>query len=110
MVAAGVLPMAYGDSLASLVGERYGRRKYRLVANKSLEGSSAMFIGSFLSLALSMFFFSAFYQFSLSAQVVPAIAVALVATVAEGLSPVGFDNLTVPVFSVLAFLFSGGGL
>lgn len=110
VVAAGVLPMAYGDSLASLVGERYGRRKYRLMANKSLEGSLAMFLGSFLSFFLSLFFFSAFYQFSLAAQVVPAIAVALIATVAEGLSPMGFDNLAVPVLSVLAFLFSGGGL
>ncbi len=30
VIAAGVLPMAYGDSAASLVGEKYGRRKYKL--------------------------------------------------------------------------------
>lgn len=101
--------MAYGDSLASLVGERYGRRRYRLVASKSLEGSVAMFFGSFLSFALSLLFFSAFYQFSLSAQMILAFAVALVATVVEGLSPMGFDNLTVPAFSVLVFLFFSGG-
>jgi len=44
VIAAGILPMAYGDAAASIVGEKYGRRKYRLLADKSLEGSAAMFL------------------------------------------------------------------
>jgi len=40
VIAAGILPMAYGDSAASLVGERFGRRRYKGVAVKSLEGLS----------------------------------------------------------------------
>ena len=28
VIAAGILPMAYGDSAASMVGEKYGRRRY----------------------------------------------------------------------------------
>jgi len=110
VIAAGVLPMAYGDSAASLIGERYGKRRYKLVASKSLEGSAAMFLGSFSSFALSLFFFSALYPFSVLGKIVPSVAAAVIATFAEGFSPKGFDNLTVPAFSVLTFLLFGGGL
>ena len=109
VVAAGILPMAYGDSLASLIGEKYGRRKYRLVASKSLEGSIAMFLGSFLSLAVSMVFFIQFYPLSLFGLVLPVFCASLIATLVEGFSLKGFDNVTVPFFSVIGFvLFSGG--
>jgi phytol kinase len=92
-----------------LVGERWGSRKYRIVAEKSLEGSTAMFLFSFISLALGMVFFSVFYHFASLAKIVPTLAVAAVATAVEGFSPMGFDNLTVPAFSVLVFLVYGGG-
>lgn len=110
VVAAGILPMAYGDSVASLVGERYGRRRYKVFANKSLEGSAAMFLASFCSLAISLVFFSQLYSFSVFEKNFPALATAAVATLVESFSPLGFDNLTVPVFSVLTFLFLHGGV
>jgi phytol kinase len=110
VIAAGILPMAYGDSLAAIVGERYGRRRYKLVADKSLEGSAAMFFASFLSLTISLIFFSALYQFSVFERIYPALAAAIVATLVESVSPMGFDNLTVPAFSALAFLLLNGGI
>lgn len=110
IIAAGILPMAYGDAAASMVGEKYGRRKYRLVAEKSLEGSAAMFLFSFASLAASLVFFSVFYPLPLFCDGLAALAVAIVSTVVEGFSPMGFDNLTVPAFSVLTFLLMGGGV
>ena len=97
VIAAGILPMAYGDCAASIVGERYGRRKYRLAADKSLEGSAAMFLASFFSFTISLAFFSLLYQFSVFDKVFIAIVVAAVATLVEGFSPMGFDNLTVPI-------------
>lgn len=109
VIAAGILPMAYGDSLASIVGERYGRRRYRFLSNRSLEGSVAMFLASFLSFTIGLAFFSAFYSFSVLEKIFPALTVAVVATLVEGLSPMGFDNLTVPASSVLTFLLMGGG-
>jgi phytol kinase len=102
--------MAYGDAAASMVGERWGRRKYRLVAQKSLEGSAAMFIFSFISLVVGMVFFSFIYHFALLDKIVAAAAASAVATAVEGFSPMGFDNLTVPALSVLVFLLYGGGL
>jgi dolichol kinase len=110
VIAAGILPMAYGDAAASIVGERYGRRKYRLMADKSLEGSIAMFFTSFFSLTLSLAFFSLLYSFSVFGKLSAAIAVAAVATIVEGFSPLGFDNLTVPAFSALTFLLLNGGV
>ncbi|MEM3356698.1 MAG: SEC59/DGK1/VTE5 family protein [Candidatus Bathyarchaeia archaeon] len=107
IMAAGILPMAYGDAFASIVGEKYGKKKFRLLANKRVDGSVAMFIFSFSSYALSLAFFSTLYSFSFFDKVFSAVVVALVATVVEGVSPLGFDNLTVPIFSVLALTLLG---
>lgn len=109
IIAAGILPMAYGDSIASLVGERFGKRRYKLAAGKSLEGSVAMFVASFCSLTVSLFFFSTLYSFSIFGKILPALATCIVGTLVEGFSPMSFDNLTVPAFAVLTFLLLGGG-
>jgi dolichol kinase len=108
VIAAGILPMAYGDAAASMVGERYGRAKYRLVAKKSLEGSAAMFLVSLAGLTAGLAFFSLFYPFSVIDKFSAALAAVTVATVVEGFSPMGFDNLTVPAFAVLTFVLYGG--
>jgi len=109
VIAAGILPMAYGDAFASFIGERYGKWKYRIFAAKSLEGSAAMLLASFSSFTLSLIFFSAVYSFSVFDKLLASLAVAFVATLAEGLSPLGFDNITVPALSALTFLALGGG-
>jgi len=108
VIAAGILPMAYGDASASIVGERHGVRRYRILADKSLEGSVAMFVVSFLSVSVSLLFFHIFYSFALPSLLLAALGAAFVATAAEGLTPLGFDNVTVPLLSALAFLILGG--
>lgn len=110
VIAAGILPMAYGDSAAAIVGEKYGRRRNKIVAEKSLEGTAAMFLASFLSLTLGLTFFSALYPFSVWEKILPALAAAAVAALVESVSPRGFDNLAVPAFSALTFLLLGGGV
>jgi phytol kinase len=110
VIAAGVLPMAYGDSAAALVGERYGGSGRRLVGDKTLEGSLAMFAASFLGVAASLAFFSFFYPFAATEKLVQAVAVAIVVTVVECLSPRGFDNLTVPLLGAMTFLLVDGWL
>jgi phytol kinase len=110
IIAAGILPMAYGDSAASIVGERYGKRRYKVFADKSLEGSAAMFFASFSSLTMSLAYFSLLYSFSFLDKILAAIAVSAVATLVEGFSPLGFDNLAVPVLSALTYLLFVGGV
>ena len=109
VIAAGILPMAYGDAAASIVGEKFGRHKYALVARKSLEGSAAMFLVTLASLTAGLIFFSVIYGFSFLSKIPALLSVAVVATLVEGFSPMGFDNLTVPAFSVLTFLLYSGG-
>jgi phytol kinase len=109
IIAAGVFPMAYGDAAASIIGERYGKRGYRIFAEKSLEGSAAMVFVSSLSLSLSLVVFSVLNSLPGSNAILVVLASAIVATLVEGVSPLGFDNLTVPAASALTFLMLSGG-
>ncbi len=109
IIAAGILPMAYGDAAASVIGEKHGRRRYRVFANKSLEGTLAMFLISFLSLSIGLVFFSILYSFPFFDALLAVLAASFVATFAESVSPLGLDNLTVPLSSALAFIALSGG-
>ncbi len=103
----GVLVMTWGDGLAALVGQRYGRHPYQVWGmTKSWEGSLTMAIatalvsGTVLSLA-----------YGLDGRVwLCALAIALVATTLEAFSKFGVDNLTVPLGSaaVSYWLMQGG--
>ncbi|MGB9841743.1 MAG: hypothetical protein ACPLKZ_03350 [Candidatus Bathyarchaeales archaeon] len=86
-----------------------GRDAFASSPRKSLEGSVAMFFASFISLAVSLLFFSIFYPFSIVNVLQAALGVALIAALAESLSPLGFDNITVPLLSALTFLILSGG-
>jgi phytol kinase len=103
VIAAGILPMAYGDSTASLVGEKYGKRRYSITGKKTLEGSMAMLCSSFLSLVIGLIYFSAIYSLSAWALILRAIPVVIFVTLVESVSPRGFDNLTVPILGALTF-------
>jgi phytol kinase len=92
----GILIMTWGDGLAALVGQRFGRHPYKLWGmQKSWEGSGAMAIVSYLVGVLIL----------LSVQGTGwqtwliALVVALVATGLEAFSKYGIDNLTVPIGS-----------
>ena len=109
VIAAGILPLVYGDAAASLVGKKFGRHQFRIFAVKSVEGSIAMFVFSFVSFAISLLYFSAFYSFSLFSSIITALALAAVTTIAEALSPRGIDNITVPFCGALLFFLLMGG-
>jgi phytol kinase len=110
IIAAGILPLAYGDAAASLVGVKYGKKQFRIFARKSLEGSVAMFLITFASLGTGLLFFSQFYSLPFTASIVAALAVTIAATLIEALTPKGFDNITVPLISALLFFFLIGGI
>ncbi len=94
--AIGILTMAWGDGLAALIGQRFGKHKYKLLgSNKSWEGSFTM---TFLSFLINMFILLA-TQGNIWQTWVISILVAIVATTLEAFSFLGIDNLTVPVGS-----------
>ena len=110
IIAAGILPMAYGDASAAIIGEKYGRTSYRVFAKKSVEGSGAMFLVSFLSLEVSFFFFASLYLLPIAVLTLAALGVAFIVTLVEALSPLGFDNIAVPFVGAFVFLLISGGL
>jgi len=110
IIAAGIMPMAYGDASAAIIGEKYGNTQYRVFTTKSLEGSGAMFLVSFFTLEASLLFFSYLYSLPTQVLTLAAIGVALATTLAEALSPKGFDNVAVPMLGASIFLLISGGI
>jgi phytol kinase len=96
----GVLAMAilgWGDGLAPVIGTRYGKMKYHVFSDKSVEGSIAFLVGS---IAAGLFFVKLILPESFDPMRI--IAVSVIATIIEGLSPKEVDNLTIPLAVVLA--------
>lgn len=104
IIAAGILPMAYGDAAASLVGQKLGRHKYNVFGLKSFEGSAAMFMICLSGLMACTVFFSYLYAVTVFSFVVASFGAAAVATLCEAITPRGFDNLAVPMCSAATFL------
>ncbi|MGB0564854.1 MAG: diacylglycerol/polyprenol kinase family protein [Spirulinaceae cyanobacterium] len=98
----GILVMAWGDGLAAVCGQRWGRHHYQVWGStKSWEGSAAMAIASTLVTGLLL---TVVFGVSLAVWGI-AIVVGLIATLLEALSQWGIDNLTVPLGSAgLSFL------
>jgi phytol kinase len=110
VIIAGILPMAFGDAAASLVGQKMGRHQFNIFSKKSLEGTTAMFTVTFVSVTLSLLLFSCLCPFSTSILLLASLGVATLATAIEVLTPGGLDNLTVPLISAFAFLLFIGGI
>ena len=101
VIAIGILAMSYGDGFASIIGIKYGKKKYNILGDeKSYVGSFAMFVFTFITIIVAILF----YEKSIIANsILILLFIALIAAIIEGLTPKGFDNLTVPF--VAAFLY-----
>ncbi len=92
----GVLVMTWGDGLAALVGQRFGRQGYQVWGmTKSWVGTGTMAIAS---LVVSSTILLWVYGLSWPIAMI-ALLVALIATGLEAFSKFGIDNLTVPLGS-----------
>lgn len=96
----GILIMGYGDGLAAVVGTRWPKRPYQIFGSeKTLSGSLTMLGASFL---VTLILLAATGQ---SQVLIPAITLAVLATVLEAATPLGLDNLTVPLVSAGAYYY-----
>jgi len=102
--ALGILVMTWGDGLAALIGQRFGKHKYKVSGvQKSWEGSLTMMFVSYLITNLILI---GTQGNSWQAWLI-SLFVAVVATAIEAFSFLGIDNLTVPLGSAaLAFFLS----
>lgn len=97
----GILVMAWGDGLAGLIGQQWGKHQYQIWGlKKSWEGSLAMFGASYIVSSLILLS----VQGNIWQTWLVSFAIALFATIVETFSKLGIDNLTVPLGSAaLAF-------
>jgi phytol kinase len=97
----GILVMAWGDGLAAIIGQRWGRHPYQIWGNsKSLEGTATLLLVSYL-LAICILSIA---NGNLPIVWLIGVPVAIIAVLLESLSQFGLDNLTLPLgVAILAF-------
>jgi len=106
---AGVLIMIVADTLASVIGKRWGKIGISLPwtnSKRTLEGSLTFFISAFLLCFLSFFLFGLLIPTFQEPLALPTILIyslitSAMATIIELISPSTFDDLTVPIGSTL---------
>lgn len=101
-----ILAWGPGDAAAALVGKKFGKHRIGRKKVKSLEGSLAMFIFSFLSVYIVLYI-SGLY--SLPVLIVVSILTAIASTVTELYILSGYDTLFCPlaamcVLSIFQFI------
>ena len=104
VIAIGILAMSYGDGLASLIGIKFGKKKYQIFEDvKSYVGSYAMFTFTFIMMIIALLFYG---KLSLNYETLfLLLCIAGISAIAEGVTPRGLDNLSVPfVAAILYFL------
>ncbi|MCS7144327.1 MAG: SEC59/DGK1/VTE5 family protein [Archaeoglobaceae archaeon] len=97
-ISMGIVAMSYGDGFASLIGTKYGKRRFKIFgAEKSLEGSLAMFFASLTMFAVIQLY----YIGSANLLILP---LAIIATIIEAITPKGLDNLSVSLTIALLYV------
>ena len=106
---AGILLMIISDTLASVIGKKYGKRKINLPwlnTTRSLEGSLAFFISGFILCFIAFTFLGVTnpitqVHISLEAALLYSLITSVLATIVELISPSTWDDLTVPILTTL---------
>lgn len=104
LVLASIYAWGFGDALAALIGKRFGKHKikWKLTdGKKSVEGSMAMFLTSFVSVAIIL---ACRGQMNIFAYVFTALVVALVSSIAELCSKNGMDTVICPLSAMVVLL------
>jgi len=101
LLVASIMPMTWGDALAAVIGQRFGKRQYTVGSSqRSLEGSLTMFLSSLIATFLALILLSSQPIAFVNAVGIAAVT-SLAATAIEAVSPWGIDNLTVPAISAM---------
>lgn len=106
---AGILLMIISDTLASVIGKRWGKVKISFAwtnSSRTIEGSLTFFLSAFLLCFLSFFLFGLLFPsiqdpLTFEMILVYSLITSTIATIIELLSPSTYDDLTVPIGSTL---------
>jgi len=106
---AGILLMIISDTLASIIGKKYGKRKINLPWLKtirSLEGSIAFFVSGFMVCFFAFTFLGVSnpltqVHLSVGVALLYSLITSTLATIIELISPSTWDDLTIPIATVV---------
>jgi len=95
VIAIAIFAMSYGDGFASLLGMKFGKRKYKIFGDKkSYVGSISMFIFTLAMIVIAFLY----YGLDITSYKLLIIAfIAMAAAIIEAITPRGLDNLSVPL-------------
>ncbi len=97
----GVLIMGYGDGFAALIGGKWGKTSIPFDKEKSLEGSLTVF---FFSILITFLILSHSYtNISFTINILISLLMGVLAAIIEGITPNGFDNLSLPIITSVVF-------
>jgi phytol kinase len=95
----GVFCMGYGDGFAALFGSKFGKKKIPLpTGGKTYLGSLVMAIVCFISSFLILIIMSDLLLYQIISY---SIIISICATLIEVITPLGLDNISVPIISAL---------
>ena len=101
VIAVAILAMSYGDGFASVIGIRFGKKKYNICGDeKSYVGSFAMVVFTFITTIIAVLYYGIDITNYL---LLVLLFISFVAALVEAITPKGLDNLTVPFSAVLIY-------
>lgn len=102
LMVAALMPLTWGDGLAPVIGQLYGRRNYHVyTSTRTLEGSAGFFVAGFLFTWLTLWLVNGPPALAPSQALWPALVTTSVTTLVEAISIWGVDNLTITAAAVL---------
>ena len=102
-----LLGMGYGDGLAALIGQKFGKTKLTKSSKKTLLGSvTLLLVVAVIVFALKLWlgFGGSFGGCTWWALALCSLGIGLAASIAEAVTPLGLDNVSVPI---VVFLLAG---
>ncbi|MCP5098970.1 MAG: hypothetical protein GY943_25745 [Chloroflexi bacterium] len=101
LMVAALMPLTWGDGLAPIVGQRYGRHEYFVKKHKrTIEGSAGFFVAGFIFTWLALWAIPGAPTISASSAILPALAITTITTLVEAVSIWGLDNLTITAVAI----------
>ena len=94
--------LGWGDGIAPVIGKRFGKHKYKILSEKSIEGSLAFLIFGFLA--------AVFFNYLIFGKIgfIQILITGIVAMISEAISPRDADNLIIPIVISILYIFIYG--
>lgn len=83
--------LGFGDGLAPVIGTRFGKLKYNIFAQRSVEGSVGFLVFAIIGTAIFSHFLLGYIDLT------KIILLSVVSVVVEALSPKDLDNILIPI-------------